>query len=176
MPEQRLKQSAIGVKARGIKERIFSMKKLGEFGFKLFVDTLCTADEPHAGQAVAPRVQSFLRGRFHRRMLREAKVIVRAQVQHRLAVRDTDGSALRGHDHPLVLIRARLADGGQLVLEKFLKRRLHKSLNVAQASSPRAPEMLPELAGGDALLGFRFEAGHSSTCIPSSTTRFAGIR
>jgi hypothetical protein len=42
------------------------------------VDALRAADETHAGEAVAPLIQRFVRGLAHLGMLREAEVVVNA--------------------------------------------------------------------------------------------------
>ncbi len=54
-------------------------------------------------------------------MLRQAEVIVGAQIQHRLAVRHPDGGALRRHDNALVFERAGLLNLLQLLLQVRLQ-------------------------------------------------------
>ena len=47
--EQRLEQSAVGIKTGRVKNRVLGAQKLGELFLKLFVDFLRAANEPHAG-------------------------------------------------------------------------------------------------------------------------------
>ena len=96
-----------------------------ELGFELLVEALRAADEPHAGQAVAPLVDSGLGGGGYRRMLRQAQIVVGAQVQHRLAVGHANGRALRRDDDALVLVRAGRANAGQLRFQMFFEFRRH---------------------------------------------------
>ena len=113
-PEQRLEQAAVGVEAGGVEDRVFGAEELAELGLELLVDALRAADEAHAGQAVAPLVDRRLGRRGHGRMLRQAQVIVGAQVEHRLAVGHADGGALRRDDDALALVRAGGANARQL--------------------------------------------------------------
>ena len=89
-------------------------------GFELLVDALGAADEAHAGQAVAPLVERRLGGCGHGRMLRQAQVIVGAQVEHRFAVGHADGGALRRDDDALALVRAGGTNARQLGFKVLL--------------------------------------------------------
>jgi hypothetical protein len=66
-------------------------------------------------------IHRLLRRGGHGGMLRQPEVIVRAKVQHRLAVAHADGRALRCDDDAFVLVSARRADFSQLGLQMFLK-------------------------------------------------------
>ena len=94
LAEQRLEQAAVGVEARGVEDRVLGAEELAELRLELLVDALRAADEAHAGHAVAPLVERRLRRGLHVRVLRQAEVVVGAQVEHRLAVRHADGRAL----------------------------------------------------------------------------------
>jgi hypothetical protein len=78
LAQERLKQSTVRVKARRVKDRIFGVKKLREFGFQLFVDALRPADEPDTCQAIAPHVQGIFSRGVNGGKLGQAEVIIRA--------------------------------------------------------------------------------------------------
>ncbi len=81
---------------------------------------LGAADEPHAGEAVAPRVERVARRLEQPRVVGEAEVVVGAEVEHLGAVGD-DLGLLRAADAALALGEAGLLDpvelGGEVVPE-----------------------------------------------------------
>src|SRR2546422_3894710 len=91
----RLEQAAVRVETRTVKDRVLGSKKLAELRLQLLVDALRAADEPHTGHAVTPFVERVPRPGDNRGMLRQAEIIVRAEVENRLAVRHTNARALR---------------------------------------------------------------------------------
>jgi hypothetical protein len=56
LAEQRLEQARIRVEARRVQDGVVGTKKAGQPPLEFLVDLLGTADEPHAGHAVAPAV------------------------------------------------------------------------------------------------------------------------
>ena len=78
------------------------------------MDSLRSADEADAGEAVAPALEGGARRFAHRRVLRQAQVVVRTQVQDRGAITDRYPRALGGGDDPLGLVGAGGPDAGQL--------------------------------------------------------------
>ena len=70
-------------------------EKFRERGFKLLVDILRAANKAHARHAEAVRVERFFGRSDERRMVGEAKIIVRAHVEHAFAARDRDVRVLR---------------------------------------------------------------------------------
>jgi len=83
--KESLEQPAVGVEAGGIEDRVFGAQELADFGFELLMHALGAADEADAGQAVAPLVNRRLGRGGNGRMLRQAQVIVGAQIQDGLA-------------------------------------------------------------------------------------------
>ena len=89
--EQRFEQPAVGVEARAVEDRVVGAEELAELRFELLVDCLRAADEPHATRARSPIVRApRARRRDHFRMLREAEVVVRAEIEHVAAAGDAD--------------------------------------------------------------------------------------
>ena len=114
--EQCLEQSAVGVEARGVKDRVLHPEEIAELVLELLVDGLRAADEAHTRQAVAPFIERIAGGFDHLRMTRQPEVIIRAHVQHR-ALAHAHPCRLRCVDHPLSLVEAGRADFVQLGLQ-----------------------------------------------------------
>jgi len=91
----------------------------------LFVDALRATDKPHARATVAPLFKRPLRSDSDFGMLSEAEIIVRAQIEHRLAIGDADRRALRRHDHAFVLVSAGSADVRELLHKMILEGGIH---------------------------------------------------
>ena len=101
-------------------------KEFAELLLKLLVDALRAADEAHAGAAVTPLLQRVVRGLFHRRMLGETEVIVRAKIQHLAPIGEPDAHTLRRRDEPLALPSPRSTDAVELPLHMTLKIAVHR--------------------------------------------------
>ena len=107
--EQRFEDAAVRVEAGRVKDRVLGPEELGKRLLQLLVHLLRATDEAHRRHAVAPAVERLL-GRCHDLgMIREAQVVVGAQIEH-LPVHDGDRRALRRADHALRLLEPRLPD------------------------------------------------------------------
>ena len=73
---------------------------------KLLVDVLGAADKPDACQAVAPPIESLLGGGDDPRIVGQAQIVVRTQVQDLGVLLHPDAGPLRGHDDALGLKQA----------------------------------------------------------------------
>src|SRR6266700_6200822 len=76
------------------------------------MDALGPADEAHGGKPVTPAAKRLARRLNDGRVPGEAEIIIRAQVEHRLAVADANVGRLRGGDDALPLV---CAGGANLV-------------------------------------------------------------
>ena len=123
--QQRFKQTAVGIETGAVKDGVFRAEKFADFFFKLLVDRLRPADESHAGEAIAPVFQCLLRGPHHRRMIRQAQVVVCAKVQYGRAIGDGNLCLLRSGNDALPFIQARVLDLGDLFLEIMLSLAVH---------------------------------------------------
>ena len=65
------------------------------------MNVLCAADETHARHAETMRVERFFGSGNQRGMIGQAKIIVRAHVQHAFAAGDRDVGVLRTCDDAL---------------------------------------------------------------------------
>src|SRR5581483_11054618 len=100
------------------------------------------ADEAHARQAVAPVPQRLLSSFDHSGMIRQAEIIVRAQIQDRLAARYRDLRLLWTGDHALALIETRLLDPAQLFLKMMLHRPVHGACSSVKMTAALQPSIL----------------------------------
>ena len=81
-PEQGLKDPAVGVEAAGEKDGVLGTEEPRDPGLELQVQVLGAADEADAGHAEAALIHGRLGGAYDVRMVRQAKVVVGAEVQH----------------------------------------------------------------------------------------------
>jgi hypothetical protein len=88
-PEEHLEDAAVRVEARREEDGVVVAEKLRDAPLEFEVQFLRAADEPHACKPVAPLVESPMRRRNDARVVRQAEVVVRAEVQH-LASGDLD--------------------------------------------------------------------------------------
>ena len=123
--EQRLEQAAVGVEAGAVEDRVFGAQEFAQTGFEILVHALRSADEPDRSQAVAPAIERRMRRRNHLRMLGQAQIIIRAQVQHFAPLADADMGILRREQNPLLLVRARGANRVELLAEMLAERVVH---------------------------------------------------
>ena len=118
-PQQRLKQTAVGVEAGGIEDGVIRSSKLCDAAFKFLVDLLRAADEAHRRKAEAPAVIAGLRGLDEPRVVGQAEIVVGAHVDDVGFLRGVDAGALRGGDDALFAPGTGLADGVQLLFKGF---------------------------------------------------------
>jgi hypothetical protein len=80
------------------------------------VKVLSAADEPDRSHPESPLVEGLLGPGDDLGIVRETQVVVGAEVDH-FALRYPNGRALRGRDHALFLVSARVADSVKLLLK-----------------------------------------------------------
>jgi hypothetical protein len=114
LAQQGFEKATVGVEGRAVEDAVLGAQEGGQPGLQRLVDVLRAADEAHRTQAEAALVQALVRGRDHRRVGRQAQVVVGAQVEHLGAVAGADQAALGCGDDALVLVQAGLARGLQL--------------------------------------------------------------
>ena len=103
--KERFEQARIRVKTRRVEDRIVLAEEAGDGGFKLLVQVLRAADKANRGETVAVMAQPFLSRLDNGRMVREAEVIICAEVDD-LAAADANGGALGALQLPLALVKA----------------------------------------------------------------------
>ena len=116
-PQQRLKQTAVGVEAGGIEDGVIRSSKLCDAAFKFLVDLLRAADEADGRQAETPAVIAGLRGLDEPRVVGQAEIVVGAHVDDVGFLRGVDAGALRGGDDALFAPGTGLADRVQLLFK-----------------------------------------------------------
>ena len=80
--KERFEKPAVGVEAGGEEDRVVMAEVSGQPRLQLPMQVLRAADEADRGHAEAVVVHRLLRGRDQARIVREAEVIVGAEVQH----------------------------------------------------------------------------------------------
>ena len=129
-PQKRLEQAAIGIEAGGEEYGICLAEEPRDTLLQLSVQVLRAADEPDRGHAVTMIVHRRLSRRDQRRVIRQPKVIVGAQVQH-VAPRDPDMRPLRRLDLPFAFHQPLGVDAaqgfGQVIEETGLVRHVRIS-------------------------------------------------
>ncbi|MCU1555299.1 MAG: hypothetical protein JWM13_2785 [Arthrobacter sp.] len=122
--EEGLENAAVGVKATGEQDGVLRAEELRDTFLQGQVQVLGAADEAHAGHAEAPLVHRCLGGGDDLRVVREAQVVVGAEVQDVGAgIADLSGLdpvGLRGINVPLGLKQAGAADLVQFMLQLVL--------------------------------------------------------
>lgn len=111
--EQGLEDSAVGVEAGGVEDRVLLAEEGREPLLQLLVDLLGAADEAHGRQAVAPAVQGLVCRGDDLGVVGEPQVVVGAEVEDLTGAPtggDGDGGGLRGADDPLGLLEPGVAD------------------------------------------------------------------
>ena len=123
--EEHLEHAAVRVEARREEDRVVVAQERRHPALELEVQLLRAADEPHAREAVAPLVETAVRGLDDARVVREPEVVVGAEVQH-LAPGDLDLRGLRAVDAALALGEA----GGLDLVEFGAKLVANRSVHV----------------------------------------------
>ena len=103
--EERLEQSAVGIKAGGKKDGIVHAEKAGEGAFKFAVQIGCAADEAHGGHAVAVLLHGLVGSGNECGVIGEAEVVVGAEVEHWPALGGDMGRLGRA-DRALAFVKA----------------------------------------------------------------------
>ena len=116
--EQRFKQSAVGVKARSVKYRVFRSQKGAKLGLQLFMNGLRATDKTHARQPIAPLIQGFARRTHNRRMVSQAEVVIGAHVQYTGLTAHTHFSLLGAGHLTFALIETGFFNPGNLFRQK----------------------------------------------------------
>jgi hypothetical protein len=119
--EESFKEPAVGIETGRIENRVFHAQKLAQLSLELLMHTLGAADEAHARESIPPSVERLVGRPVHFRTLREAEVVVGAEVQNIAPVGQLDPGTLRRTDMALALPRAGLANAGELPFQMLLK-------------------------------------------------------
>ena len=125
LAEQRLEQAPVRVEARRVQDRVLRLQESREPSLELLVNLLGTADKAHARHAVAPAVECVLCCGDDTRVIGEAEVVVRAEIENLPAARHFDRGLLRRDDDALGLEEPRGADLLQLGAELVADSREH---------------------------------------------------
>ena len=133
--EQRLEDAAVRVEARAEEDRVLRAEERGEPLLELAVERLRAADEPDRGHPVAPPVERVVRRGDHLRVVREAEVVVRAEVEQLAALGHVDVGALRRRHHELALQEAVVLELGEPAPQVVA----HRSVHLRLPSSRGAP-------------------------------------
>ena len=123
--EQGLEHAAVGIEAGGIQNRVFGVEVVGDGLLELFMEILGPADETDRRHPVAAAVHGLLRRLDQARVVREAEVVVGAEIECLGSVLEGDLGALGGADVALVLVQAGFFDGSQLLDEMLLEFSVH---------------------------------------------------
>ena len=123
--EDRLEEAAVGVPAGGVEDRILGAEEVADRRLEFAVDRLGAADEPDGAEAVAPALERGGRGGLDLRVVRQAEVVVRAQVERLAAILEPDARTLGGVDEPFLLVEPARADIGEALGEEALERGVH---------------------------------------------------
>ena len=94
--EQRFKQTAVGIEARGVQDGIFHAEETGQLLLQRFVAVLRSADEADGSHTKPVAVHTRFRRVNQFRMVGQAKVVVGAEVDDAAAVADRDIRLLGG--------------------------------------------------------------------------------
>src|SRR6185437_3679600 len=122
--EQRLEQTPIGVETGRVQDRVFGAQEARKPVLELLVNTLCAANEAHGSHAVAEAVDPPVRRLSQRRMIGQAQIVVRAQIDD-LAVARSDRAALRASQDSLALVQALFSERGPIGAQAFDESVIH---------------------------------------------------
>ncbi len=137
LAQQRLEEAAVRIEGSGVEDRVLGAEEARQPRLQRLVQVLRAADEAHRAQAVAVRAQRLVGRLDHRRVRRQAEVVVGAQVEHLAAVGRAHEGALRRGDDALGLVEAGLPDGVQLGAQMVVKSVVHRFVGAAgRPSSP----------------------------------------
>ena len=106
LAKQRFEESPVGVEAARVKDAVVGAEEGGECGLELLVHALRATDEAHRGHPKAPLVDTCLGRLDQAPIVGETEIVVGAEVEHRLAVGQTDGRRLRTADNAFGLVEA----------------------------------------------------------------------
>ncbi len=101
--EDRFKESAVGVPAGVVEDRIFLANELADLGLEVFMDRLRAADEADRSQSISPAVERIGGGLTNARMLRESEIVIRAKIEIWSTISQRDHRPLGRIDHPFGL-------------------------------------------------------------------------
>src|SRR6185503_593203 len=125
LAEQRLEQTTVRVEARAVEDRVLRAEEPRDPILELFVDVLRAADEADRGHAVAPAIERGMRGGEDLRIVGQAQVVVRAEVDDLEIRSDRDLRALRRADDAFRLVETALADRGDLLADRVEEALIH---------------------------------------------------
>ena len=123
--QQHLEQARVGVEAGAEQDRVLGAQERGDPLLQPAVDLLRAADEPHRREAEAPLVEGRVRRVGHRRVARQAEVVVGAEVDQLRPVLQRDPRPLARLQDRLVLLHPRVTHGSELRRQLVLHRVEH---------------------------------------------------
>ena len=153
--EQRLEHAAVGVEARREQDRVLRPEEGRQPFLQLAVERLRPADEPHGRHPVAPAVEGLVGRRDHLRVVREAEVVVRAEVEQLAAALDVDVRALRRRHGQLVLVQPLVAELLEPGREIVANGAVHQAPFQSRSTLPDSPEAATSKACSNSEYGNR---------------------
>src|SRR4051812_24283865 len=122
--QQGLEQAAVGIETGGVEDRVLGSQELAQALFELLVNTLCSTDEANGSHAITVAIDGTV-GRFtHGRMIGQAEIIVRTQVQD-VAITRSDQAPLRAHEDTLTLVQALFLQTREIGSQPFNESWIH---------------------------------------------------
>src|SRR5687768_10424781 len=122
--QQCLKEATVCVEAGAVQDRILSTQEVRDAALELFVNLGGAADKAYRGHAEAPTIKGLLSGCDHGRVISEAEVVIRAEVDQPL-ITNSDPSRLRRADHCLGLEEAFGRQRPEIISESILESAVH---------------------------------------------------
>src|SRR4029079_8855460 len=104
--QQRFEEAAVGIEAARIEDRVFGAEEAGKRVLQLLVHRLRAADEAHRRHAVAVAIEPFFCRCAQPRIVGQPEIVVGAQVDDPMAIRQHDLGYLRAADDALLLEEA----------------------------------------------------------------------
>ena len=124
--EQRFEHAAVGIEAARIEDAVVGSEERGNRPLELLVHGLRAANEAHRRHAEAPVLEPLARRRDQPRVVGQAQIVVRAEIEHLGARAQHDLRRLRAFDHPLRLVEpvgTDRIDGAAQVRQVFVMHR-----------------------------------------------------
>ena len=122
--KKRLEYTTVGVEAGSIKNSILCVEILADSFFELFVDVLCSADEPHWCHSEATLFHHIRRSLDKARVVSQTEVVICAEVEDFFSCY-LNGSRLRTLYQAFLLVEACLTDLSESLAEMLFHFSVH---------------------------------------------------
>jgi hypothetical protein len=137
LAEEHFEEAAVRIETGRIENRVVRSEELRHCALELLVEILRSADEPHGREAQTSGMHRVARRFDELLVVREAEIVVGAEIEHLLPRLHLDLGSLLGDDNPLELVEPGSLD----LLERFLYPipngfRIHQSLTSAPLQQP----------------------------------------